>query len=394
MSVVKGEDMAWGLALFFSFNSGRILGSMEKDDWEMDVFRAFSYVGMTRAVFGDFFDEFRQNTYEKAKEKLISIDAFQEDKFIRAVEDGLEYGELIHLPKKISKRIIQPSFVAGLASIWLRDQICYVEGDGWYILKDGYWRRWHQQENFGIAGPIRRVIECEIERWREAIEAINAEHDDVDDGYIKRRLRDIKRYMNSLAEWMKTLEVKIKELAWVRKAENLLLQVKYFGIPRLSETPKPLASGNDMVRSPVAKDDSFLSHALGYGKLGYRVFPLKPGTEEPLIPDWQEKATWEETQIREWWGRWPNANIGIATGQCRDGYFVVLDYDPRKGGDWEKHLSAGMPSSTWIVKTPYGGRHFYYKTSEPMPSAKLKPGVYLRGIGDYVVAPPSWVRFA
>jgi hypothetical protein len=299
---------------------------MEKEDWEMDVFRAFSYVGMTSAVFGDFFDEFRQIMYDKAKEKLLSIDAFQEDKFIRAVEDGLEYGELLHLPKKISDKVIQPGFVAGLASIWLRDRLCYVEGDGWYIMKDGYWRRWHEQEKYGIAGPIRAMIEWEIERWWEAI---NAEDDDV----VK---DDIKRYMSSLAEWVKNLEMKIKDLAWIRKAEKLLLQVKYFGIPRLRETPKPLVSDDDVVRSndsqEVAEVSPFLPYALQYGKLGFRVFPLKPGTDEPLIPDWQEKATWEEAQIREWWTRWPNANIGIATGRYRDGYFIVLEFPPRKGG--------------------------------------------------------------
>jgi hypothetical protein len=358
---------------------------MEKEDWEMDVFRAFSYVGMTSAVFGDFFDEFRQHLYEMAKEKLISIDAFQEDKFLRAVEDGLEYGELLHLPKKISDSVIQPGFVAGLASIWLRDRICYVEGDGWYILEEGYWRRLHQQEKYGIAGLIRGVIEWEIERWREAI---NAEFDN----------EDIRRCMSSLAEWVKNLEVKIKDLAWVRRAEKLLLQVKYFGIPRRAEPPKPLAFDNDVVRSndiqQVAESGSFLPYALKYGKLGLRVFPLKPGTEEPLIPDWQEKATWEEAQIREWWEKCPNANIGIATGQARDGYFIVLEYDPRKGGDWKKHIAAGMLPSTWIAITPYGGRHFYYRTPEPMPSVELGPGVYVRGMGDYVVAPPSWVRFA
>jgi len=226
MGVAEGEDIAQGLALCFSYNAGRILGLMEKEDWELDVFRAFSYVGMTSAVFSDFFDEFRQGLYENAKEKLVSIDVFEEDKFMRAVEDGLEYGGLLHLPKKISERVIQPGFVAGLASIWLRDEICYVEGDGWYVLQDGCWRRWHEQERYGIAGPIRGVIEWEIERWREAI---NAEVDDGDE-YIR-------GCMSSVEEWVKRLEVKIKDLAWVRRAEKLLLQVKYFGIPRLSAAP-------------------------------------------------------------------------------------------------------------------------------------------------------------
>ncbi len=142
----------------------------------------------------------------------------------------------------------------------------------------------------------------------------------------------------------------------------------------------------------VAEVSPFLRHALEYGKLGFRVFPLKPGTEQPLIPDWQEKATWEESQIREWWTRWPNANIGIATGRGLGGYFCVLEFDPSKGGDFEKYLSAGMLPTTWTVRTPKGGRHFYYRTREPMPSAELGPGVYLRGEGDYVVAPPSLVR--
>jgi len=383
MGAVKGEDIARGLVLCFSYNAGRILRLMEKEDWEIDIFRAFTYVGMTRAVFGDLFDEFRLAMYEEAKEKLIFIDAFQEDKFMRAMEDGLEYGELLQLPKKLSKRVIQAGFVAGLVSIWLKDEICYVEGDGWYILEGGYWRRWHEQEKYGIAGPIRGVIEWEIARWREAINA------EAPDEYTK-------RYMSSVAEWVKDLEVKIKDLTWVRKAEKLLLQVKYFGIPRLTEVPKPLASDNDVVQrsnsQQAAEVSPFLPHALKYGNLGYRVFPLKPGTEEPLIPDWQGKATWDEGQIREWWGKWPKANIGIATGRGRDGFFCVLEYDPQKGGNWEEDFSAGLLPLTWIVQTPKGGRHFYYKTPEPMRSRELRPGVYLRGEGDYVVAPPSRVR--
>jgi len=150
-------------------------------------------------------------------------------------------------------------------------------------------------------------------------------------------------------------------------------------------------------KSPeVAELRAFLSHALAYGELGLRVFPLKPGTEEPLIPDWQEKATWDERQIREWWGKWPTANIGIAFGRCKDRYFVVLDYDPRKGSAWreqllEHHLAAVFPIP-WIVQTPNDRRHFYYKSPESRPSAELAPDVYLRGEGDYGVAPPSCLR--
>jgi hypothetical protein len=137
------------------------------------------------------------------------------------------------------------------------------------------------------------------------------------------------------------------------------------------------------------KGTNFLAAALWYAKLGFRVFPLKPGTKEPLIKDWPNKATWDEAQIREWWGKWPDANIGIATGRYRDGYFCVLDFDPRNGGDWYGDVGEDILPPTWVVHTGGGGRHYYYKTPYPLRGRKLKDGVDLKGEGGYVVAPPS-----
>jgi hypothetical protein len=134
----------------------------------------------------------------------------------------------------------------------------------------------------------------------------------------------------------------------------------------------------------------FLAHALGYGqKLGLRVIPLRPGKKTPLIPNWQNEATWDEAKIREWWRRWPDANIGILTGRYRDGYFIVLDFDPRHGGNWWADVGEDILPPTWVVHTPNGGRHFYYRTAELYRCEKLPDGVDLRGEGGYVVAPPS-----
>ena len=138
------------------------------------------------------------------------------------------------------------------------------------------------------------------------------------------------------------------------------------------------------------KDRDFLAYALGYGpKLGFRVIPLRPGKKTPLIDDWPNKATWDEAQIREWWRKWPNANIGILTGRYRDGYFIVLDFDPRNGGDWWDELEADILPDTWVVHTPSGGRHFYYRTTELWRCEKFPHGLDLRGEGGYVVTPPS-----
>jgi hypothetical protein len=138
------------------------------------------------------------------------------------------------------------------------------------------------------------------------------------------------------------------------------------------------------------KGNEFLEAALVYGpKLGLRVFPLVPGKKTPLIPNWQNEATTDEAKIREWWTKWPNANIGIVTGRYRDGYFCVLDFDPRNGGDWFDDVGEDVLPRTWVVHTGGGGRHYYYKTPYPLRSRKLKNGVDLKGEGGYVVAPPS-----
>ena len=138
------------------------------------------------------------------------------------------------------------------------------------------------------------------------------------------------------------------------------------------------------------KSKDFLSYALGYGpKLGFRVIPLRPGKKTPLIPNWPNEATTDEAKIREWWTRWPDANIGIVTGEYRDGFFCVLDFDPRNGGGWWDDVGEDVLPETWVVHTPSGGRHYYYRTPERLRSAKLQHGVDLKGNGGYVVAPPS-----
>ena len=62
-----------------------------------------------------------------------------------------------------------------------------------------------------------------------------------------------------------------------------------------------------------------LSWALRYLKLGWPIIPLKGKT--PLCDKKKrfgaingvKDATSDETLVRAWWARWPNANIGIAT---------------------------------------------------------------------------------
>jgi len=93
-------------------------------------------------------------------------------------------------------------------------------------------------------------------------------------------------------------------------------------------------------------------------------------------------ATTRPNVLRAWWARWPEANIGIATG----GRVVVLDVD----GDAGRAAVARRPMpATPVVETGRGWHH-YYATSHELPSRiALLPGVDVRGRGGYVVAPPS-----
>ena len=71
-------------------------------------------------------------------------------------------------------------------------------------------------------------------------------------------------------------------------------------------------------------------------------------------------ATTDRKQIKAWWGKWPNANVGIATGAL-SGIFV-LDVDGNIGKASLKALEAehGRLPKTVTVKTG-NGRHLYFR---------------------------------
>ena len=80
-------------------------------------------------------------------------------------------------------------------------------------------------------------------------------------------------------------------------------------------------------------DKTMKQCALEYADMGLAVLPIKPprigGTapgKMPYISEWQHKASTDRKQIDDWWTRWPDANIGIATG-CISGGLVVIDLD-------------------------------------------------------------------
>jgi len=132
-----------------------------------------------------------------------------------------------------------------------------------------------------------------------------------------------------------------------------------------------------------------LKYALRYEAMGFCVIPLLPGQKEPAIK-WGEYQNRRSTpkEIMEWWKKWPNANIGVVTGQISG--LETLDFDRYKENYDEAIESiALMEKNAPRAKTPRGGLHVYFKASGLKSAVDIFPGVDLRGEGSYIVVPPS-----
>ena len=71
--------------------------------------------------------------------------------------------------------------------------------------------------------------------------------------------------------------------------------------------------------------------ALAYAGMGLAVFPLRARDKRPATDNGCKAATTDMQQIESWWNRWPDANIGIATGSISGGLVVIdLDIDEEK----------------------------------------------------------------
>jgi putative DNA primase/helicase len=132
-----------------------------------------------------------------------------------------------------------------------------------------------------------------------------------------------------------------------------------------------------------------VEHAKHYAQLGWYVFPVQKRGKKPLVSDWPNRATTDQDQIRSWWQKWPNANIGIACGPSR---LVVIDVDPKNGGDVYDLPVDAKQLETVTSLTSSGGIHLYYSRNGQRitnSSGRLPKGIDVRGVGGYVVAPGS-----
>ena len=123
--------------------------------------------------------------------------------------------------------------------------------------------------------------------------------------------------------------------------------------------------------------------ARAYAAAGIPVFPCEVGGKRPL-PNTNgfKDATIDIAQIDKWWGA-AEYNLAFCPD---DANLFVVDIDP--GADLS--LLQKLPP-TYTVKTPRGGYHLYFEGSGRTSANKIAPHVDTRGVGGYVLAPPSTV---
>ncbi len=143
--------------------------------------------------------------------------------------------------------------------------------------------------------------------------------------------------------------------------------------------------------------------ALVYSRNGKAVFPLhgirtglctcgnpkceNPG-KHPRTKHGFKDASTDAAKIREWWTRWPSANIGYAV----IGH-VVIDTDGEDGSRVLAELEGQYGKLPETLKAKTGrGEHLYFQAdgSRIKPSAgKFGEHFDIRAVGSYTILPPS-----
>lgn len=124
---------------------------------------------------------------------------------------------------------------------------------------------------------------------------------------------------------------------------------------------------------------------------GIAVFPCRLD-KTPYTRHGFKDASKDIATVNLWWMKWPDALLGVPTGEVNG--FVVLDLDvrPNKNGKENILHVHGEPPSTFTIHTPQRGWHLYYRypgQSVKNSASVIAGGVDVRGDGGYVVVPPS-----
>lgn len=131
--------------------------------------------------------------------------------------------------------------------------------------------------------------------------------------------------------------------------------------------------------------------AARYSMLGLGVVPIRLDTKRPALK-WADRPAEPPSveELRDWYGRWPNAGVGCIIGDR----YAVLDVDEHgiSGLESLAELEAehGPLPHTWRELTPTGGLHVWFQVNgHAVATRELAPGVQLRTGRHVLVMPPA-----
>lgn len=132
--------------------------------------------------------------------------------------------------------------------------------------------------------------------------------------------------------------------------------------------------------------------ALAYAEQGIPVFPCSNKTKRPIPKQGFKEATTDETKIRRWWGRFPDALIGSPNTE-----HTVVDIDIGKACEGSDILTENAmyaiadlahDRDMMVVKTMSGGFHFYFRYTPGVPRRIfILPNIDILGEGGFVILP-------
>jgi hypothetical protein len=175
---------------------------------------------------------------------------------------------------------------------------------------------------------------------------------------------------------------------------------------------QPVRAAEAAAQSATEEPPVMIDWALFWASNGIPVFPVysvtpdgickcrdksqcKSTGKHPKTFRGSKEASTDPEIIKRWWKADPLANIGGVTGGAVR--LLVVDCDPRHGGDASLHDLVEAHGSEWLdtlqVKTGGSGHHFFYNYPADVElrntANKLAPGIDTRADGGYVVMAPS-----
>lgn len=138
--------------------------------------------------------------------------------------------------------------------------------------------------------------------------------------------------------------------------------------------------------------NQLFDHALAYAAHGWPVFPCSTD-KRPLVKNGFKVATTDEKQVRDWWGRWPEASIGMPTGFLSGVWVLDLDLPDGPGAMKQLEAAHGALPGTLSQQTGGGGFQLFFRWDPAHPirnsAGQIGSGIDVRGEGGYVILPPS-----